>query len=159
MTMVTGQQAMAVEVGPILRERTQMWARLAGQAVSFEDINLVQAAFLALWWEADAAKTFEVVTRYVADGKMSWVVRWLAYVIDELDVAIQTWQRVLDLLSPDTRRMSRFVKDTSIHLNELMQMLGALREQTIAVCQMYDVQLPENCQVCPTGPDMVNLEA
>ena len=41
MAMVTEQQGMTVEVKPLLLERTQMWARLAGQAVSFEDINLV----------------------------------------------------------------------------------------------------------------------
>lgn len=150
MAMVTEQQEVLVEVKPLLRERTQMWARLAGQAVSFEDINLVQAAFLAMWWEADAAKSFEAVTRHAHDGRMHLAIQWLGYIIDELDVAIQTWQRVLDLVSANAvmvRRMSRFVKDTSMHLNELTQLLAAFSEQTVVFSQMYGVPLPENCQV------------
>jgi len=165
MVMVTGQHNVLIEVKPLVRERTQMWARLAGQAVSFEDINLVQAAFLALWWEADAAKSFESVARHASDGKMHLAVQWLGYVIDELDVALQTWQRVLELLealsanATSARRLSRCVRDTSVHLDEVVQCMAVLRAQMEVFSEMYGASLPERLfQATPVVSNGVNVD-
>lgn len=165
MVMVKEKHEWLVEVKPLLRERTQLWARLAGQAMSFEDINLVQAAFLAMWWEANAANSFEAVARYATDGKMHLVVQWLGSVIDELDVALQTWQRaleILEVLSADAtsaRRLSRYVKDTSTHFNEVVQCLAAVQAQTEALCEGYGLSFPRRLfQASSVASDGVNGE-
>ena len=67
----------------------------------------------------------------------------LGHVIDELDVALQTWQRVLEILealsadATSARRLSRYVKDTSAHFNEVVQCLAVVQAQTEALCEWY----------------------
>jgi hypothetical protein len=147
MIMVAGQQqTLAVEVKSPLPQRTQMWAKLAGQAMSFDEFNLIYKAFSALWWEADAAGSFEKVIANLHEGSMRWAIEWLGHTIFEVEQAVGFWQRISELLTPDAtvpRRLVRFVKDTSTHMQELMQQVAALRTQTAEWCEQYGLPLPE----------------
>ena len=150
MTMVVGHQEMTVEVKLPLPQRTQMWARLAGQAVSFDEINVVYTAFFALWWEADAAESFEKAVANFVEGDMRWTVEWLGHTVFELEKAVEGWQRMSELQALDAlgaRRLSRFVKDTSAHVQELMELIASLREQAVSFCEGYSVPLPERLRV------------
>jgi len=159
MTMVVGQQVMTVEVKPPLPQRTQMWARLAGQAVSFDEINVVYTAFFALWWEADAAESFEKAATNLQEDDMQWTIEWLGHTVFELEKAVEGWQRMSELLALDAlgaRRLSRFVKDTSAHLQELMQLVVSLRGQAVAFCEMSGMPLPERLrETAPVVSDVV----
>ncbi len=78
---------------------------------------------------------------------MWWVADWLGFTVYDVERAVEGWQRMSDLLKLDAlsaRRLSRFVKDTSAHLHELMQVAVSLREQTVAFCGLYSLPLPEH---------------
>ena len=163
MAMVTEQQEMAIEVKPPLPQRTQMWARLAGQAVSFDDINVVYTAFFALWWEADAAVSFEKAVDTLHKADMRWAVEWLGHTVFELEKAVEGWLRMSELQALDAlgaRRLSRTVKDTSVHVQELMQLIASLRGQGVAFCDLYGLPLPERLrEVAPVVSDVVEVKA
>ena len=160
MTIHTPDVGVVVEVAPLSSQRVQVWARLATRASSTCDLNILQCAFQALWWESEAYDSFQRVLVHWQGDMMQWVVSWHGHVVGELRLAILAWDRVVQLLQHEgvSRSLTRAMTETVEQVQRLHALATQLAQQTVTLCLAYSLPLPRAIrEEVLTGTLVLNL--
>lgn len=155
-----GQQAVDLfpfEVSAPSAQRVHLWGTFAQQARTQLEMDIVEAAFTAFWWELAMVESVQHGATSYQNGEVETVVRWLDLLVDETATAKRYWDEVgssLGLLESRTGALPRWVADASEVSERLGQMVGQFADEAVTLCGQWGLVLPDQVLAVVTGASL-----
>lgn len=130
--------------------RVQLWASYAGHVSTQVGFDVVSAVFIAFWWEAVAADSYQKAVALLGSaGYASSVVFYLDMVVNEAQVMADYWARVVRLMDEHQElrlQSGQWLEDAMQHVQMGIDLRQQAASQVAICCDQYQLALLEHTQ-------------
>jgi hypothetical protein len=141
-----GSLSLPFTVEPVAMPRAELWGQFLSTATTMEELSVANRACGALWYEAAASHECQEAMECVAQGDMSWAVRWLGHLGDSLQKIGAYWSEVVTALGGSGGVARPYVRDAQRQAFWAGGLLAEVVSFTEALCEVYALPLPAEVQ-------------